>query len=128
GSISERTVQAGEKFNRVVLDHRSVQYLYKDDAHYIFMDQESYEQIPLTAEQLGEAVNYLKDGIVLEVLFYASEPVGVEMPITVELRVEEAAPGFKGDTAAGGTKPATLETGLVVQVPLFVNQGDVVRV
>lgn len=128
GAISERTVQAGEKFTRVRLDHRSMQYLYQDENHYVFMDQETYEQVPLTAEQLGDAVNYLKEGIVLEVLFYENEPVGVEMPITVELRITEAAPGFKGDTAAGGTKPATLETGVTIQVPLFVNEGEVVRV
>lgn len=128
GATSDRTVQAGEKFPRVRLEPRSMQYLYEDDGHYIFMDQETFEQVPLTASQLGDAVSYLKDGVVLEVNYFNNEPVGVELPITVELRVAEAAPGFKGDTAAGGTKPATLETGLVVQVPLFVNQGDLVRV
>lgn len=128
GATSERTVQAGEKFTRVRLDNRKMQYLYKDEGNYIFMDQESYEQSPLTAEQLGDAVNYLKDGVVLEVLFYESEPVGVDMPITIELRIEETTPGFKGDTAAGGTKPAKLETGLTVQVPFFVNEGDAITV
>ncbi|MBI4493183.1 MAG: elongation factor P [Chloroflexi bacterium] len=128
GAIAERTVQAGEKFQRVRLENRSMQYLYKDNETYVFMDQENYEQVPLTAEQLGDAVHYLKDGVVLEVLFYESEPIGVEMPITVDLRIERTEPGFKGDTAAGGTKPATLETGLSIQVPLFVNEGDVVRV
>lgn len=128
GATSERTVQAGEKFPRVRLDNKSVQYLYRDENHYVFMDQDSYEQIPLTPEQLGDAVNYLKDGIVLQVNFYEDEPVGVELPITVDLRIERTDPGFKGDTAAGGTKPASLETGLTIQVPLFVNEGELVRV
>ncbi len=128
GSIIERTVQAGEKFPRVRLDHRTVQFLYKDDDNYVFMDTETYEQITLTGQQLGDAASYLKDGTTLEVLLHDSEPVGVEMPITVDLRVVRTEPGFRGDTATGATKPATLETGLVIQVPLFVNEGEVVRV
>lgn len=128
GAISERTVQAGEKFTRVRLDHRNMQFLYKDGDQYVFMDQETYEQVPMSREQLGDAVNYITDGIVLETLFYDNQPIGVELPITVELRVVETAPGFKGDTAGAATKPATLETGLTVQVPLFINEGDIIRV
>ncbi len=128
GAIFDRTVQAGEKWPRVQLDHRTVQYLYREDDNFYVMDQETYDQFALTREQLGEAVNYLKEGMTFELLSYEGEPVDVELPISVDLRVEHTEPGFKGDTATGGTKPATLETGLVIQVPLFVNIGDVVRV
>lgn len=128
GAIFDRTVQAGEKWPRVQLEHRTVQYLYREDDNFYVMDQETYDQFALTREQLGEAVNYLKEGMTFELLSYQGEPVDVELPISVDLRVEHTEPGFKGDTATGGTKPATLETGLVIQVPLFVNIGDVVRV
>lgn len=124
----ERTFQAGERFRRARLDTRSMQYLYHEgDLHY-FMDLESFEQIPLASDLLGEALNYLKEGLALEVLFHEDEPIGVELPLTVDLEVRETAPAFKGDTAQGGTKPATLETGLAVQVPFFVSGGDVVRI
>lgn len=128
GAIFDRTVQAGDKWPRVRLEHRTVQYLYREDDNFYVMDQESYDQFALSRGQLAEAVNYLKDGMTLELLSYENEPVDVELPITVELRVEQTDPGFKGDTATGGTKPATLETGLIVQVPLFVNTGDTIRV
>lgn len=128
GSISDTTVQAGTKFPRVRLEQRAMQYLYAEDNNYYFMDQESYDQIGLSGAQLGDAVNYLKDGMVIQVQFYENEPVDVEPPITVELQIVETDPGFRGDTASGGTKPAKLETGLVVQVPLFVNQGETIRV
>ena len=128
GSISDTTVQAGTKFPRVRLEQRAMQYLYLEDGNYYFMDQESYDQIGLSAAQLGDTVNYLKDGMVIQVSFYESEPVDVEPPINVELVIVETDPGFRGDTASGGTKPAKTETGLVVQVPLFVNQGETIRV
>jgi elongation factor P len=128
GSISDTTVQAGTKFPRVRLEQRDMQYLYAEENAYYFMDQQSYDQIALTAQQLGDAVSYLKDGMVLQVQFYESEPVAVDLPITVELEIVETDPGFKGDTAAGGTKPAKTETGLVVNVPLFVNQGERIKV
>jgi len=128
GSISDTTVQAGTKFPRVRLEQRAMQYLYAEDNNYYFMDQESYDQIGLSSQQLGDVVGYLKDGMVIEVQFYEDEPVDVEPPITVELQIVETDPGFRGDTASGGTKPAKLETGLVVQVPLFVNQGETIRV
>ena len=128
GGTVDKTFQAGEKFQRVRLDHRTVQFLYSDGDHYQFMDTESFDQIPLTADQLGDAVSYLKDGLTMELLSYNDEPIGVELPITIDLEVTETEPGFRGDTATGGTKPATLETGLVVQVPLFVTQGERVRV
>jgi elongation factor P len=128
GAISDTTVQAGTKFPRVRLEQRNMSFLYAEENAYYFMDQETYDQIALTAQQLGEAVSYLKDGIVLQVQFYENEPVAVDLPITVELRIDETDPGFRGDTATGGTKPAKLETGLTVQVPLFVNQGDTIKV
>ena len=128
GSISDTTVQAGTKFPRVRLEQRTMQYLYLEDGNYYFMDQESYDQIGLSAAQLGDTVNYLKDGMVITVSFYETEPVDVEPPINVELQIVETDPGFRGDTASGGTKPAKTETGLVVQVPLFVNQGETIRV
>ncbi len=128
GQITDRSFQATEKFQRVRLDHRTVQYLYSDGDQYHFMDTGSFDQIALTREQLGDAVNYLKDGLNLELLSYNDQPIGVELPITVDLKIEHTEPGFRGDTATGGTKPATVETGLVVQVPLFVNQGETIRV
>lgn len=128
GALIDRTVQAGEKWPRIRLEHRTVQSLYEDPPNHVFMDQESFEQMVLSPDQLGDAVNYLKDGIELEILVYEDEPIGVELPITVDLRIEETEPGFRGDTASGGTKPARLETGLVVNVPLFVSQGETVRI
>jgi elongation factor P len=128
GAIFDRTVQAGDKWPRVRLEHRTVQFLYREDDNFYVMDQETYDQFALSRDQLGDAVNYLKENMTFELLSYENEPVDVEMPITVELRVTQTDPGFKGDTATGGNKPATLETGLVVQVPLFVNTGDTVRV
>lgn len=128
GAIFDTTAQAGSKWPRIRLEQRMVSYLYTDgDLHY-FMDKDSYEQFPLNTAQLGEGAHYLKDGMEMEVLMHDGEPVGVELPLNVVLEVVRTDPGFKGDTATGGTKPATLETGLTVQVPLFVNQGDRIRV
>lgn len=128
GAVIDRTVQAGEKWPRVRLEHRAVQYLYADPPNYVFMDQETYDQMTLSPDQLGDAVSYLKDGLEMELLMHDTDPIGVELPITVELRIEETDPGFRGDTASGGTKPAKLESGLVVNVPLFVNTGETIRV
>ncbi len=128
GHTIEQTFQADEKFIRARLDYRSMQYLYNDGELYYFMDQENFEQLPLSVSQLGDAINYLKDSLSLEVSSYKGEVVGVEMPITVELEVTDTEPGFKGDTATGGTKPAKLETGITVQVPLFINKQDVIKV
>jgi elongation factor P len=128
GAIFDTTAQAGSKWPRIRLEQRDVQYLYSEgDLHYM-MDKDSYEQFPLSGAQLGEAVQYLKDGMELEVLMYEGDPVGVELPLNVVLEVTATDPGFKGDTATGGSKPATLETGKVIQVPLFVNTGDRIRV
>lgn len=128
GAIIDRTFDAGEKFQRAFLDHRPVQYSYNDGDTYYFMDSETYETFPISAAQLGDAKNYLLDGMQLEIVSYNEEPISVDMPVTVELEVTYTEPGFKGDTATGGTKPATTQTGLVVQVPLFVTTGDRIRV
>ncbi len=128
GALFERTFPASEKFRRAYLERRSVQYLYHDEHLYTFMDTETFEQVTLTGEQLGDDVNYLKDNTVVDLLTYNGDPIAVELPTTVDLVVTQTDPGFKGDTATGGTKHAIVETGLRVNVPLFVNEGDVIRV
>jgi len=128
GHTFEQTFQNTEKFVRARLDYRDMQYLYNDGDLYYFMDEENFEQISLDKNQLGDAVSYLKDGMSLQLSSYKDRLVGVEIPITVELRVTETGPSFKGDTATAGTKPATLETGITIQVPMFINEGDTVKV
>jgi len=128
GHTIERSFQSDEKLVDVELDLRQMQYLYNDGDMYYFMDTESFEQMPFTAERLGDALNYLKEGNSVEVSSYRDKVIGITVPITVDLRVTETEPGFKGDTATAGTKPAKLETGLAIQVPLFINEGDVIKV
>jgi len=128
GAVMDKTFRAGEKVELAILDKRNMQYLYKEGGNLIFMDMESYEQMPIPGEVVGEAADFLKEGVVVDVPLYEGKPVGVEPPVFVELEVTETAPGVKGDTASGGSKPATLETGLVVNVPLFVETGDIVKV
>jgi elongation factor P len=128
GHTIERSFQNTEKFVRARLDYRSMQYLYSDGDLYHFMDEENFEQTSLDSSQLGDAINYLKEGMSLQISSYKDELMGVEMPITVELEVTDSEPGFKGDTATGGSKPATLETGITIDVPLFINQGDIIKV
>jgi elongation factor P len=128
GQTVERTFQAGERWPRAYLDRRQVQFLYRDGRDFNFMDTESYDQFMLSEEQLGDAVGYLKEGMNLDRTSYEGETIGVELPITVDLRVAETEPGFAGDTQTGARKPATTETGLVVQVPIFVEEGDTIRI
>jgi len=128
GHTIERTFQSSEKFTRARLDYRGVQYLYQDGDLYYFMDEENFEQMPLNSAQLGDALDYLKEGMSLALSSYKDEVIGVELPITVELQVVDTEPGFKGDTATAGTKPAKLETGLNTQVPLFIDKGDIIKV
>lgn len=128
GQTVERTFQAGEKWPRAFLDKRQVQFLYRDGDSFHFMDTESYEQFEMSSEKLDEAARYLTDGMLLERTTYEGETIGVELPVSVELRVAQTDPGFAGDTQSGARKPATTETGLVLQVPLFVNAGDVIRI
>lgn len=128
GATVQRTFQAGEKFEQVRLERRTVQFLYKDGDQYHFMDVNTYEQPVLSSDVLGDAVNYIRENDTIDLLMYGDEPLDVEMPTAVNLKVVQTEPGFKGDTATGGNKPATVETGLVVNVPLFVNEGDVIKV
>ena len=128
GSVVDRTFRADEKVDLAVLDKREMQYLYKDDAGLVFMDNESYEQVHVDPVLLGEGVKFLKDGSVCLIPVYEGAPVGAELPITMELEVVDSEPGVKGDRVSGALKPATLETGAVVQVPLFVEPGDRVKV
>lgn len=128
GSTTERTFRAGEKVPRALVERKEMEYLYASGEEYIFMDTESYEQISLSRETLGDNLKYLKENMQLNILLFKGEILGLELPNSVELKVVETEPGFKGDTAAGGSKPAKLETGLVVQVPFFINEGDVLRI
>jgi len=128
GNVTERNFQSGDKVTTVFLEHRPVQYLYSDGDLYHFMDNDSYEQIMLTYAQIGESTNYLKEGLMLEILTCKGDTVAIELPTSVELQVTETEPGFKGDRATAGTKAAKLETGATTQVPLFINTGDIIRV
>jgi len=128
GHTIEQTFQNTEKFVRARLDYRNMRYLYNDGGLYYFMDEENFEQTSLDESQLGDAINYLKEDMSLQIASYKDKLVGVELPITVELKVTETGPSFKGDTASAGTKPATLETGATIQVPMFINEGDTIKV
>ena len=128
GDIIEKTFQAGERFPRARLDHRAVQYQYSDGTHYHFMDTNTYDEIALDEEQLGDAAAYLTENARVQLVEYEGEPIGVDLPASVELRVVETEPGIRGDTATGSMKRATLESGLVVDVPLFVTTGDRIKV
>jgi elongation factor P len=127
-TLGDHKFRSEDDVERAVLDERQMQYLYKDGDSFHFMDTTSYEQLHIPSEALGDSVNYLIPDATIKVEFYGSEPVGIELPQTVDLTVEETAPGIKGATASAQVKPARLETGLVVQVPPFVNNGDKVRV
>jgi len=128
GNVTERNFQSGDKVTTVFLEHRPVQYLYSDGDLYYFMDNENYEQLMLTYTQLGESTNYLKEGLMLEILTCKGDIISIELPTSVELQVTETEPGFKGDRATAGTKAAKLETGATTQVPLFINTGDIIKV
>lgn len=128
GKVIERSFTAGTKLTPAPVDHRTAQFLYRDEDLYHFMDTETYDQFPLSADALGDGAKYLTEGVSVEILSYKGQQLGVELPITVDLKIVETAPGFRGDTATAGTKPARIDTGLTVQVPLFVSEGDTVRV
>jgi elongation factor P len=128
GDIVERTFQAGARWPRARVEQRKVQYLYTDGDAYHFMDSETYDQFALAAAQLGDDARYLKENTEVFVSVHDAEVLGIDLPVTVDLTVTRTDPGFAGDTAQAAKKPATLETGVVVQVPLFVNEGDTVRV
>lgn len=128
GAVVERTFNAGEKMPKAHIDSRAMQYLYENDGSFVFMDNETYDQIELNAEQLGDATKFLKENMDISVNFFHGNIIGVDIPNSVELVVVETDPGIRGDTATGGNKPAKLETGYVVRVPLFINIGDVLRI
>lgn len=128
GTLSDQKLRSEDSVERAILDERQMQYLYQDGDDYYFMDTVTFDQIHISSEALGDSVNYLKAEMTIAVEFYGSEPVGIELPQSVDLKVTDTAPGIKGATASAQVKPATLETGLVVQVPPFVNPGDLIRV
>ena len=127
-AMSDQKLRSEDTLDRASLEEREMQYLYKDGDTFYFMDTTSYEQTHITSEALGDSVNYLKPEMMIQVEFYGEEPVGIELPPAVDLRVLDTSPGIKGATASNPVKPATLETGLVVNVPPFVNTGDSVKV
>lgn len=124
GNVNEKTFRAGEKVGKAQIDNKRMQYLYANGDDHVFMDNESYEQIELPAKQIEEELKFLKENMEVHVIQFKEEILGVELPVTVVLEVAATEPGIKGDTSSGGSKPATLETGLIVQVPFFVNVGD----
>jgi elongation factor P len=128
GAVVERTFNAGEKLPKAHLDRREMEYLYHDGTYYVFMDTENYEQTLLSEEQIADSKNFLKENMNISVLLFKGDIIGVDIPAQVTLEVVETEPGIKGDTASGGNKPATLETGAVVRVPFFINVGDKIRV
>ncbi len=128
GHTTEKTFQSGDRLNDVQVLQRPAQYLYSDDAFYYFMDQDTFDQIPMNGEQLGDTLNYLKEGMVVQLSTYEGDAIGMDLPLTVTLEVTETGPSFKGNTAQGGTKPAVMETGITVQVPMFLNTGDMIKV
>ena len=128
GQVIEKTFRAGEKVGKATLDRREMQYLYKEGADYVMMDNETYDQLHLSEDQIGNGLKYLKENMNVQVLMHDSRIIGVDIPAHVELEVVDTPPSEKGNTAQGGTKPAKLETGAVVNVPFFVSNGDVIRV
>ena len=128
GRVLDQTFRSGERVKRPDLMEREMQYLYREGDRFCMMDNETYEQFMLTAEQVGDALLYLTENLDVKVLFFNQQPVALEVPTFVELAVTQAEPGLRGDTATGGTKPATLESGVTIQVPLFINEGDRVKV
>ncbi len=128
GRVLDRRFRSGEKVEAADIEDRKMQYLYRDGEQLVFMDSESYDQRPFTAEQVGDARKYLLENTSVDVLFWRGQPINIELPAFIQAAISQCEPGMKGDTAAGGTKPATLETGATVQVPLFLKQGERIRV
>ena len=128
GAVIERTYRADERLEQAIIDNRDMQYLYRDGSDYIFMDQDTYDQVPVTPAQLGDAANFLKETGTAMLITHNDEIIGVELPASVELVITDTEPGIQGDRVSGARKPATLETGFVVQVPLFVGPGEAIKV
>ena len=128
GALADNRFRSEDTVERATLDEREMQYLYQDGDDFYFMDTTSFEQVHISSEALGDSVGYLKAEMTIQVEFYGTEPVGIELPQTVDLKIVDTAPGIKGATASAQTKPATCETGVVITVPSFINPGDVVRI
>ena len=128
GAVVDRTFRADEKVNQAVLDRREMQYLYADGDSFVFMDNESYEQMNISKDFVGDAALFMKEGTVAKIQLYQGAPIGIELPTTVDLDITHTDPGLQGDRSSAGNKPATLETGAVIQVPLFLETGEKVRV
>ena len=128
GNVIDKTFRSGEKVETPDLEERAMQYLYPDGDSFVFMDNETYEQLVINKDAMGNATEFLKENTNVNILFHNQKPIGVELPNFVELEVVKTDPGIKGDTASGGSKPATLETGAVVQVPLFIKEGDILKI
>ncbi|HHO75883.1 MAG TPA: elongation factor P [Deltaproteobacteria bacterium] len=128
GNVLDKTFRSGEKIDVPDLEEKKMSFLYRDDEGFCFMDSETYDQMTLTDNQVGEAIGYLKENINVDVLFHNSAPIGIDLPMFVELEITRTDPGVRGNTASGGSKPAKLETGITVSVPLFLNEGDRIKV
>ena len=128
GAIIDRSFRVGEKLEKAYIDYRNMQYLYSAKDDYTFMDQENFEQVTLNKDKVKDVIGYIRENDVATVMFYKGDCIGINITKSVELRVTETGPSFKGDTVSGGTKPAVLETGITVQVPMFINEGDIIKV
>lgn len=128
GNVIDRTYRSGEKVDVPDLEEKTMQYLYAADKDRVFMDTASYEQVSMNGQQLGDSINYLKENMEIKVLYYKGKAINIDVPMFVELAIATTEPGVRGDTASGGSKPATLETGAVVKVPFYLNEGDVVKI
>ncbi len=128
GNVLDKTFRSGEKVEKPDLEEKKMSFLYRDESGYCFMDTETYDQMTLKEDQIGDAIDYLKENIEVDLLFHNGTPIGIDLPMFMELEVVETDPGIRGNTASGGSKPAKLETGITVQVPLFLNEGDIVKV
>jgi elongation factor P len=128
GNVTDKTFRAGEKVDVPELEEKTMQYLYAADKDRVFMDTASYEQVSMNEKQLGDSINYLKENMEIKVLYHKGQPINIDVPMFVELAIAKTDPGVRGDTASGGSKPATLETGAVVKVPFYLNEGDVIKV
>lgn len=128
GAVIEKSFNPTERFENAMIDRREMNYLYETDGQYTFMDNETFDQLALSKDQLGDALNFLMENMTVKVVIYEGRILGVELPNTVEMKVVETDPGIRGDTATGGSKPAKMETGYVVRVPLFINEGDTLRI
>jgi len=128
GNVTDKTFRAGEKVDVPNLEEKTMQYLYAADKDRVFMDTSTYEQVSMNEKQLGDSINYLKENMEIKVLYHKGQPINIDVPMFVELAIAKTDPGVRGDTASGGSKPATLESGAVIKVPLYLNEGDVIKV